>query len=592
MTRLIAVLILALSAAPGEAETVNGRISDPPESAYGGFPFQAFQFSLAAEEAATITLRSDAFDPIVVTISPEGVIRMNDDYGDLDPEDPGAVRPAGGARTLSEYDSAIRVASPATGEWIVVVGTYGKQDRGAYSLSVEGVGASLAALPDSRADEAARQAFAARGVVPPKETASAQLDRGEQFQHLLKPGRPQQALLAALEGNLHVTPAAEAQMDQVEALRRREAELAAQLARLPEYDSDRPLIGGRLQITREQIAAVSQDAGAKLLNANALEAAIEDIRELQSLDRAIADYPVPEIEGGAPVTDEFAELVARRESLSARVAADLRDSAAFGLDGIAARDGYIELDPRRSADKGVTLEGGPPGASSPTCQSPGEIPFPGMYTDPEIEAWQRVLMPWPPPCASAVALVDRAFLDAVNQGRRPRQLEEVHAILNETLHRHGFGQARTFGAPNGFALVTSIEQIHEDGTPLEGRARHSALIAVIKSYSLTSFVNALLRAPVGYFRVVALVVTDRAFTNYGDRATLEEIREWADRGHLTLPKETARRELTPDHRIYALIYEFEKRNNSDRPTVTPPIRLTTREHLEHTALGDYVEGAR
>ncbi len=152
----------------------------------------------------------------------------------------------------------------------------------------------------------------------------------------------------------------------------------------------------------------------------------------------------------------------------------------------------------------------------------------------------------------------------------------------------GYHDVAYFGVPDGFALVTRIEQTDGHGAPLSDEARWSIAIVAMKSFSIEEYIRALLTSPVGYFRVIVLVTSSKPFNFSGARARLETIEQWSRSGLNSLPDAVRKRIYTEEHQTTALVYEFEKKTTVDTPEVYIPGRLTAREHLANTELKEYV----
>ncbi len=67
---------------------------------------------------------------------------------------------------------------------------------------------------------------------------------------------------------------------------------------------------------------------------------------------------------------------------------------------------------------------------------------------------------WPPPDCSAKTVLNRSYFQSAVQ------LADVDDILLKALRKCGYTDKSHYYVPNGFALVTRIEQIDENGVPL------------------------------------------------------------------------------------------------------------------------------
>ena len=189
--------------------------------------------------------------------------------------------------------------------------------------------------------------------------------------------------------------------------------------------------------------------------------------------------------------------------------------------------------------------------------------------------------PWPPPQASALSVMPRALLRD-HSGNQLTKLEQVDSRLSESLERCGYTEKRYYAVPNGFALVTKIEQIDSEGRPK--KPRWSVEIGKVRNFTVESYLKALLMAPHGYFRVIAFVVTSRPFVTNGDLLTRKEADQWLIGGLNILPSSIREFDLTKDHKVTALIYEFEKKGIKGDVNCLVPGKLQGETHLKGSGL--------
>ena len=145
-----------------------------------------------------------------------------------------------------------------------------------------------------------------------------------------------------------------------------------------------------------------------------------------------------------------------------------------------------------------------------------------------------------------------------------------------------------FGVPDGFAVVTRLEQTDSRGVPLSNEARWSAGIVLLKSFSIEEYLRALLTSPPGYFRIIVLVISSKPFNFSGARARLDTIEQWSRSGLNTLPEEVRAQSYTSAHVLTAFVYEFKKLKDNESPSVFIPGRITVSQHLLHTKFARYV----
>jgi HEAT repeat protein len=159
--------------------------------------------------------------------------------------------------------------------------------------------------------------------------------------------------------------------------------------------------------------------------------------------------------------------------------------------------------------------------------------------------------PWPPPRYSTVAVFGR---DCPQQliGNDQTTLGEVYERLFRALVAcNEEFQSGLFGVPGGFVVLSKMERVDADGTPLPGKLRWT--MGKLVPSSLADYISQLFLERSGYFRVIAFVITDQINFGSSDKK-LPEIRE----GGTLLPPGIAALPLKGRH-CYALIYKFEKK---------------------------------
>jgi hypothetical protein len=184
--------------------------------------------------------------------------------------------------------------------------------------------------------------------------------------------------------------------------------------------------------------------------------------------------------------------------------------------------------------------------------------------------------PWPPPEYSVSAVLNKNYF------RQSRTLSDVDKILTAALSNLGYDDRSYFEIPNGFALVTRIEQIREDGSPFIAPARWSVRIRAYDHLSWSSYLRALVFPPRGFFRIIVFAVTDNAFTSSHERATRTDAERWLRAGLTLLPASIGNRSFGPNHQCTALIYQFKKVEANEARQITGD--LTGMEHLKNAGL--------
>ncbi len=197
---------------------------------------------------------------------------------------------------------------------------------------------------------------------------------------------------------------------------------------------------------------------------------------------------------------------------------------------------------------------------------------------------------WPPPEPSTKVTIPRALLLAGVAGA-DETLGTVGDRLERALIDAGYVEYgyQSIGC-SGFAMVTRLERIDEDGRPLQGTIRFAAPEAR-PDWSLGSYLSRLFYAPPGYYRQIVFAATDQPYDrdNLAPAPSREELDVMLEEADVTaLPEAMLERPYTRSHRLHALIYEFEK-GEADRD-VRQTTRLSGAAHVRaagiYTGLGD------
>jgi hypothetical protein len=127
---------------------------------------------------------------------------------------------------------------------------------------------------------------------------------------------------------------------------------------------------------------------------------------------------------------------------------------------------------------------------------------------------------------------------------------------------------RVYGVPNGFALVTKLEQIDKDGAPLPPRYRFIDPDAT-EPFSITDFLRKLYIAPPGRYRLIVFIVSDERFQNRRETLARADAKSLMQGGSNDLESELGSKPFTPAHVVTALIYEFVKEHAGKVSTKIP-----------------------
>jgi tetratricopeptide (TPR) repeat protein len=190
---------------------------------------------------------------------------------------------------------------------------------------------------------------------------------------------------------------------------------------------------------------------------------------------------------------------------------------------------------------------------------------------------------WPPPKASAVAAIPSKYLRESHT--KTTYLRNVDEKLSEALEASGYSRKSYFAVPDGFAIVTQLEHINADGTPVE-KDRWGIIPNVEKlhKFTLQGYFIALFTANPGYYRVIIFVVTSQPFTQSKLTLSPEKAEAWLSEGLNRLPKSIAQLQFTEEYAVTALIYQFKKIESSKIPTLENPSKISGKLQLEKSKI--------
>lgn len=550
-------------AKPVAAETLTMELNRA-SPAFAGYYWEAFRFDGPVEEGAVVAMRSSDFDSYLLVITPDGRVLTNDDHS-LPLEKLG-------------NDAGLALATGGEGKWFVVATTLSSGDDGSFELLTEG-------LPPLQPtglieDKTLAVAFDARGVVDPE------IARQEAIASVAE-----QLSLASFRADLEETLRAEivrAEQEQASARQslseaeKKEAELAAALGEIRALPSHQNLVRSLVQesLTSAQtnVEYYAEAAFEALGRADGFKEALANLAELNRLsthikqiESVLLDTALPSLIDLQRLGPELIEGRAAFDFLAAKLAERLEDM------GILEQLRFSQFNTATSIDiigmapmSGIVLESAAP---------------PEVITEVDPTALMPELFPWPPPEASARATISRSLFGS----NPPATLGEVADTLAEALSEAGYTGPGYLGVPRGFAMVTRIEQTDRSGRPLDGNARWASQIIVVKSFSISAVLRALMTAEPGFFRILVLVITDKPFDDSGAQARLETLEAWSRKGVDVLVPDVREMPFDENYKVSALVYEFEKASENEDPIVRVPGNNEAPTHLTHTRFARFIQ---
>jgi hypothetical protein len=135
----------------------------------------------------------------------------------------------------------------------------------------------------------------------------------------------------------------------------------------------------------------------------------------------------------------------------------------------------------------------------------------------------------------------------------------------------------------GCAIATHIEQIKSDGRPVT-KQRWSFQLPSYESFFIKTFLAALFTAKPGYYRLIALVVSEKQLVEKASPPSASQA-EVLIHGPKSPPSDLWTIPLTSAYRCIAYIYEFVRPTRSHEPVfMKESPDVTARMHLASTGL--------
>jgi hypothetical protein len=208
----------------------------------------------------------------------------------------------------------------------------------------------------------------------------------------------------------------------------------------------------------------------------------------------------------------------------------------------------------------------PPGVVEATL---GRPPEPGSVTP---------LFPLPPPSFTAFARVPAELLGTANT-----ELATVHGRLLRAFEYLGFPEPAVFQTPGGFALVTNVERIAADGTPMYGRDRFTAGKVPLAKFAPEEWMKRFFFGDERQFRLTVVVLAPEKLRGPSLTITEDAAREWIQHGGTALPAAVATTRLVAVSPV-VLFYHFAKTGGTVQLIPETKTPLPGSVHLQKLAL--------
>lgn len=197
--------------------------------------------------------------------------------------------------------------------------------------------------------------------------------------------------------------------------------------------------------------------------------------------------------------------------------------------------------------------------------------------DPAWLEFQKASFPFPPPqCYQSLELPAGHFSGT-------KTLGDVSLRIKKALQEAQY-PFRYLSVPDGFAVVTQIEQYEPDGKPLKNGVNRWVELPVGPTFSLSlDFFKGLIFPRKAYLRVFVFIVSNRAYSSAEQRIGKEEAKAWMQRGINRLPK-TLQDKSAAGYNVDFLVYEFEVPEVNHKPGQKCPCLLDAGSHFRQSGL--------
>ena len=189
--------------------------------------------------------------------------------------------------------------------------------------------------------------------------------------------------------------------------------------------------------------------------------------------------------------------------------------------------------------------------------------------------------PFPPPsCYSRFEIPATTFNNA-------KLLGDVDNKLKTTLDTKGYNQRSYFYVPNGFALVTQLEQYNAKDATIRNDATRWLDYPKQESFiGIMSYLSSFIMPNKGYFRLFIFIVTNEPFGGSKQKVTKSEASAWLNQGFNKLPNSIKNAAYTEGYAVTVLVYEFEvPESNRRAKQVCPTPLFDAQTHLKQAGIG-------
>lgn len=198
--------------------------------------------------------------------------------------------------------------------------------------------------------------------------------------------------------------------------------------------------------------------------------------------------------------------------------------------------------------------------SAPQQRRPGQT-----TSDPASDVPDFAAFPYPvKEYSDTYDFEQRTFQQAQNLG-------DINRKLVAAMNAEGYYGKRYFSMPEGFALVTQLEKIYPNGTPVPTLERWRTSVKQKPEFALREYLLSLVFAERGYYRAFAFVVLPRSIANNPNMGLGRlNPRPWMAVVGEKLPEEVAQLSVSNDYVVKAYLFAFDVPGGADNAVLITP----------------------
>lgn len=214
-----------------------------------------------------------------------------------------------------------------------------------------------------------------------------------------------------------------------------------------------------------------------------------------------------------------------------------------------------------------------PTNAKPHANGTTGLPPPQPTPPPTAEKKDEGLFSFPPPKVISYSLVNNS--DLLNKDGQTT-FSQVSGKLAAGLKKAGYDTddkyAYFWNEKDEFAIVTAMERINPDGTPIVGDGRWDSSTQLPRAHTWSEYIKYLMSGKKIYYRVFAFIVTAKRAGHSFNKGSSPDFRmasEWKKKGDSALGEgeSTAIGDVifTEKYKCYALLYLFVNHTRLDSP---------------------------